>query len=115
MRIYQRTQYEQLARSVLAGFPMAEAEKILEDLRVDLEVAKKERPEVNYQSEEPAFWLELQKGSSSNFTSIQVSKSTKDILESLKQDKDKGKETYKTLWSDWSNVIENSVGSKSSK
>ena len=97
MRIYQRTQYEQLARSVLAGFPMAEAEKILEDLRVDLEVAKKEWPEVNYQSEEPAFWLELQKGSSSNFTSIQVSKSTKDILESLKQDKDKGKETYEDV------------------
>lgn len=94
--IYKPNQYTALAQSVKAGFPMEEAEKILEARRRDMNIRNTEHPECPATNHEPVFWLELKKGSS-NTTSIQVSKGTKDILESMKQQQDKGTETFESV------------------
>jgi hypothetical protein len=89
MIVFNKTHYIELAQSVLAGFPMEEAEKIL----------VKQREVQGNNSQEPAFWLEIKKGeksgsNTSDMTTIQVSKSTRDDLEELNKVFTDGPNTY---------------------
>ncbi len=89
MIVFNKIHYIEMAQSVLAGFPMEEAEKIL----------IKQREIQGNISQEPTFWLELKKGEKSenklsDMTTIQVSKSTRDDLEKLKKMFTEGQNTY---------------------
>lgn len=72
MTIFSQTSYVELARAVLAGMPIEEAEKKLEEQRQKGGAG------------EEHFWLTLENNIPDTMTTIQVSRSIKDKLNELK-------------------------------